>query len=42
MRFMSAHPATRANIEEVKREEKKLNVSSLVKRALKKIEIFNV
>ena len=35
-RFLPAHPATKANLEEVKREENKLNTNKLVKEAIRK------
>ena len=35
-RFLPAHPATKANLEEVKKEEEKLNTNKLIKEAIRK------
>jgi len=37
--FVPDHPATKANLKEVKREEKKLSVAKLVKQAMKQMKI---
>lgn len=41
-RFVPVHPETRANIEEVEREEKKLNIEKLISKALPFTAIDNV
>ena len=38
-RFLPKHPETRANLKEVKEEEKKLDVKGLVKEAIKKVKV---
>jgi len=38
-RFLPKHPETRANLKEVKEEEKKLDVKGLIKEAIKKVKV---
>ncbi len=39
--FIPPHPATKAKLEEIKQEEKKLDLKKLIKLSLKKIEVLN-
>jgi len=41
-RFLPAHPATKANLNEVKREEKKLNINKLIKEAVHKASLVQI
>jgi len=41
-RFLPKHPETRANLKEVKEEEKKLDVEKLIKQAIKKAKVEKI
>jgi thiamine biosynthesis protein ThiI len=41
-RFLPAHPATKANLNEVKREENKLNINKLIKEAVHKASLVQI